>query len=447
MTASKPQNTKEEILNDNMWRLMGRLSLPAIIGMSVNGINAFVDALFVGQMVGQDALAAISIAFPLTMVTNGFSAMIGVGASSLLSRAIGAQELDIQRKTFGAVTLLSFIVSIILSVFGISFAYELIGFMGGEGQVLEMGVTYYRIMMLGAFFRIYAVANNMLIRAEGKVKEAMIISIISTVLNMILNPIFIYYWGIAGAAWATNAAMVIFTLMNTWYFYRGKTSYPVSLTTFSLESRLLRPILQVGISAMMLQIMFFVQQVFVFKSLDYYGSEWDFAFMGASYRVIMLIIIPCFGFAQALQPVAGINFGARRFNRVKKAYRIFTVSSTIMIFVFCGFAMLFPHTVMGWMIPDTAFSNQDIWNLRLMLLGTPAFPLFFMGTTLFQSIGKGKEAGFLLVFRELILLVPAVLLLPLFYGIPGIYAAGIPTNLIIIGFTIFMTSRQFRKWN
>ena len=191
--ASKPENDlREEILTKNIWQLMAKLSLPAIIAMSINGINAFVDGLFVGQYLGQNALAAISLAFPLMMITNGISAMIGVGASSLLSRAIGAEDLDIQRKSFGTTLALSLIFSVILSAFGIYFARELISFLGGKGEILELGVVYYRIMMYGAFFRIFAVAANTLIRAEGKIKEAMVFSIIAAVLNIILNPIFIY---------------------------------------------------------------------------------------------------------------------------------------------------------------------------------------------------------------------------------------------------------------
>ncbi len=427
---------------------MAKLSLPAIIGMSVNGVNAFADALFVGQFIGQDALAAISLAFPLTMVTNGFSAMIGVGASSLLSRAIGAENTEIQRKVFGTVLLLSIMVSIVLSFFGIYYAPELIGFMGGTGEVLEMGVVYYRIMMVGAFFRIYAVAANMLIRADGKVKEAMNISVFCTVLNMVLNPIFIEYfgWGIAGAAWATIVSMAIFTLLDGWYFYRGKATYEISMTTFSMEAKLLKPIFAIGVSAMMLQMMFFVQQVVVFRSLAYYGDEWDIAFMGACYRVLVLMVIPCFGFAQALQPVAGINFGAKKYMRVKEAYRVFTLSGIILLLLCWVLVFIFPNAVLGWMIPDTPFSETDILNFRLMIAATPAFPVFFMGSTLFQSIGKGKESGALVVFREILLFVPAVLLLPFVMGLTGIYAAGIPTNVIAVILTSMLIIWQFKKW-
>lgn len=446
--AGPSKDLREEILTQNIWRLMATLSFPAIIAMSINGINAFVDALFVGRFLGQDALAAVSLAFPLMMITNGISAMIGVGASSLLSRAIGAGEEDIQRKSFGTTVALSLITSLILSAVAIYFARDLIRFLGGTGDILEMGTEYYQIMMIGAFFRIFAVAANMLIRAEGKIKEAMIMAIFSAVLNMILTPLFLGYfeWGIAGAAWATIFSMIAFTLFDLWYFLTRRTDYEISLTTFSLEKKLLRPILAVGVSAMMLQIMFFLQQAVVFKSLAHYGDDWDLALMGACYRVLLLTLFPSFGIAQAMQPVVGINYGAQVYDRVKKAYTIFSISSSIIMILCWVFIMLYPRTILGWMLPDAIFSTQDIFNYRLLMWPLPLFPVFFMGTTLYQAIGKAKEAGLFLVAREVILYVPMLLILPIFYSVKGIYLAGVPVNIIVFIGVIVMVTMEFRRW-
>lgn len=444
-----PSNDRTQgILSDSLWRLMYQMSIPAIIGMSINGVNAFVDALFVGQFIGQDALAAISLAFPLTMITNGFAAMVGIGTSSLLSRALGSGDLKIQRKSFGTLTTLSVIIAIIIGSLGYYFAEDLIRFMGGSGNILDLGVRYYEIMMLGAFFRIFAVAANMLIRAEGKIKEAMLIALVAPFLNMILNPFFLGYleWGIEGAAWATILSMAVFTLFDLIYFARGKTSYAVSLTDFNLDSKMLRPIFAVGVSAMMLQIMFFVQQAVVFKSLAYYGDDWDLAFMGACYRIVILMVIPIFGFAQAFQPIAGINYGAENYDRVKASFKIFTISSTILLLTTWTVAMIFPETILAWMLPDTLFESNDIFNFRMMISINPVFALFFMGATLFQAVGNAKFAFTLQLGRELFLYVPALLLFPLIWGADGIYYAGIPANIIVTFLAVIMVARQFRKW-
>ncbi len=436
------------ILQDDIWRLMRQLSLPAIIGMSINGINAFFDGLFVGQLAGQDALAAVSLAFPLTFITAGMSAMIGVGGSSILSVAIGADDKEKQGKVFGSVTILAAIVSAVLMLFGIYFARDLIGMLGGEGDILDMGVTYYRITLFGAFFRIYAVDLNMLIRAEGKIKEAMTHSISAAVLNIILNPIFIgvLNMGVAGAAWATVISMGIFTLIGLIYFFRKKTNYTVDLKTYSLEKKMVGPILKIGVSAMMLQIMFFVQQSVVFKMIDIYGGDWDIALMGASYRILLLMLFPGFGFAMAMQPVVGINFGAQKLARVKSAFKIFSLSSTLLIACCWLLIMIFPGTVLSWMLPDAVLSNTDILNFRMMISTLPLYPLFFMSTTMFQAIGKAKQAGLLSIMRDLLLFVPAVIILPLFFGVNGVYYGGVPSNVIMLGVCIWLLWKLFKSW-
>lgn len=448
MKSPNKDKLTESILQDDPWKLMRMLSLPAIIGMSINGINAFFDGLFVGQMAGQTALAAISLAFPLIFITGGISAMIGVGGSSILSVAIGAEDEEKLKKIFGSVTALAAIFSVILMAVGIYFAPHLIGMLGGEGEILEMGVTYYRITLIGAFFRIYAVDLNMLIRAEGKIKTAMIHSASAAILNIILNPIFIGYFdmGIAGAAWATVISMAVFTLIEVLYFYNKKPNYPVDLKTYSLDKEMVSPILKIGVSAMMLQIMFFLQQSVVFKLIDIYGTDWDIALMGASYRILLLMLFPGFGFAMAMQPVIGINFGANQLGRVKRSFKIFTLASTLLILFCWTWIMLFPQSVLSLMLPEADFVPNDILKFRMMMSVMPLFPLFFMGTTMFQAIGKAKEAGLLTIMRDLVLFVPAVIILPRYFGVNGVYYGSIPSNLIMLFVVGWLLWQMFKKW-
>ena len=447
MSKKDTRPLREQILTDSIWKLLVRLSLPSIIGMSINAINTFVDALFVGQLVGQEALAGISLAFTLTLLTNGLSAMIGVGSASVLSRAIGSGDLQTQSRILGMVNALSVIFSILLTIVGLYFARDLVAFLGGKGEILDLGTAYYRIMLFGSFFRIHAVASNMIIRAEGNLKMAMIYTIISTILNMILNPIFIGYWGmgIEGAAWATVVSMAVYTVLDLSYFVRKKASFPSKWNAFYLDKKLLRPILTIGVSAMMLQVMFFVQQAVIFKSLAYYGTDWDLTFMGAIYRVILLLAIPSFGFAQALQPVVGINYGAEQYSRVKEAFVRFTWSSTGMMTLLWIWMILFPEVPLSWMIPDHTFTSQDLFNFRMMIATLPIFPIFFMATTLLQSIGNARGASFLMISRELVFFVPVVLILPLFLGLNGVYYTNVFVNTIAFGLILYMVRNEFLK--
>ncbi len=439
---------REEIRTEDIWKLMAKLTPVAVIAMSINSINTFVDALFIGQFLGEDALAAVSLAFPLSFITSGFAAMLGVGGSSLLSIAIGSKDYSNQKKIFGTVAVLSIIVSILLTGLGWFFARDVISAIGGKGEILELATLYYRILILGAFVQIFGVALNFLIRAEGNIKDAMIISIISVVSNIILNPIFIGYLelGIAGAAYATIISMVIMVSLNLWYFRSGRAAYEVDFSYFKLEKPIAKPILLVGVSAMMLQLMFVLKQLVVFKMIDIYGTDWDIAFMGACYRIMILILVPGFGFSSAMQPVAGINYGAKDYARVKKAFWVFSIGGTMLTTLLLIIAEIFPTAVLSLMLPDATFTAQDILNFRLMMSPGFLFSFFFMAIILYQSIGNAQKAGIVMVLREVVFFVPLVILLPRWWGIPGIYAAPIFQNIIVFIIVGYLIYRTFNSW-
>lgn len=447
--SSAKLSLREEIRTENMWRLMAKLAPVAVLAMSINSINTFVDALFIGQFLGEKALAAVSLAFPLAFLTNSFAAMLGVGGSSLLSIAIGANDEKTQRKIFGTIVLLSIIVAIPLTAFGWFFAKDMIAAIGGEGEVLELGTIYYQTLVLGAFFQIFAVSVVMLIRAEGKIKEAMNYGIIITIVNMILNPIFIGYFemGVAGAAYASILAMMLYAAIDVWYFATKRASYQVDLTWFKLEEKLTKPIISVGVSAMMLQLMFVVQQIVVFKMIEKYGDDWDIAFMGACYRIMFLMLVPGFGFSTAMQPVAGINYGAGDYARVKKSFWVFTIGSTVLTTVLMIVVELFPTQILGLMLPDATFSEADILNIRIFMSPGFMFSMFFMGIILFQSIGDAKTAGIVMVLREIVFFIPIVIILPIWLGIMGIYATSIIQNIITLSIVIYLVRKVFNKWN
>lgn len=448
MSVATESKLTQDILKSNIWSLIRRFSLPAIIGMSINGINAFFDGLFVGQFVGETAVAAISLAFPLTFITGGLSAMIGVGGSALLSQAIGSGDEERQKSIIGECTALSLVASLLLMVLGITFAPEMIGMLGGKGEVLAQGVLYYRITLIGAFFRIHAVALNMLIRAEGKVALAMYMSMSAAILNIVLNYIFmgVLDMGISGAAWATVIAMTALTVMGYAYYLMGQANYKVKAFSINFDWKLSKPMLSIGISAAMLQIMFFVQQSIVFLLIKKYGGDWDIAFMGTCYRVMMLMVFPSFGFAIAFQPVAGINFGAKIYERVSEGFYKFLIVATIAMIVPWGLVMLAPDVVIGWVLPDTNISAKDVFNFRMFVATLPIFPAFFIGTTMFQAIGKARIAGILTVVRDLVLFLPAALMLPMYYGVSGIYFTGIPINIISVILVFIIVKKTFSEW-
>ena len=221
------EKQKVMILNENMWKVMWRVSWPAILAMVLYGLNTVFDAIFVGNYVGETALAGVSLAYPLSQMTLGIGSLIGVGAGSALSIALGAGDKATQGRILGNVNYLSLISSVIFGVAAYIFAEPLVRFMGGEGEALALGTEYFRVTVIGSLFWVHGLACNMVVRAEGKMKSAAIMMGVGLGINILANYILVglLHMGVAGAAWGTNLGMLIYTLVGLAYFKRGKASF------------------------------------------------------------------------------------------------------------------------------------------------------------------------------------------------------------------------------
>ncbi len=445
---SEQDDINRQILEDNLWKVMVKLSLPGIFAMLLIGMNAFVDALFVGRLIGKDALAGISLAFPLTYITTGVASMLGIGSASILSRAIGSNDYEKQRLIFGNLTMMSLVASAIITIPSYFYAKELVGFMGGSGSVLDLGVTYYKVLVLGSFFSVYSISTSMIIRAEGKIKQSMIYTGVSMILNMILNPVFISTLGLGvkGAALATIISTTVYSSLNFSFFIGGKSSVNVETKSLKLAPSVIPEIFAIGLATLFMQVMTLIQQMLIFKSIATYGSDFDIAFMGATTRIFMLTIIPVFGLMQALQPVIGINFGANNIERVKSASKVFLLAGTIMIILLWLPMQFFPGYFLGSMLPEANFTGTDFNNFRIIMLVLPGFPLIMVGVTMYQAIGNAKMAGILTVARQFVLFIPAILIVPKFLGLNGIYLSMTGVDLIITLVVAIVMWREFDKF-
>ncbi|AFZ17601.1 MATE family efflux transporter [Allocoleopsis franciscana] len=423
MTSHKQSQLTNEILNGNLVKLMFKLSTPGILGMLLIALNTFLDALFAGRLIGETALAAISLALPLTFIVIGCGMSVGVGSASILSRAIGSGDTKTQSRIFGTLIIISVIISSFITIFGYSFSDELISFMGGEGEVAAYGSEYFKTYLLGSVFLVVAVSSSQLIKAEGRIALASLFAGIYVVLNNILNPLFVsvFNLGIKGIAWATVISGVVYCFVNCTYFISGKSLISVNPKQITLAVDLLPTILSVGTSVMLMQVIGIVQQIVFFKSIAYYGTDSDIAFAGATISLYSLVITPLYGFVQALNPVIGMNYGARDYKRIKDAYLIFGIGGTIFLILIWLPLQLDPKIFLSWLIPNFAFTYNDLLNFRLVVFFLPFASFISCSIALFQSIGNGKMAGFITLLRQLVLFLPIFLILPIFFGVNGIY--------------------------
>lgn len=420
------------LLSDNPWRLLVRLALPAVAGMMLIGLNTFIDAVFVGRLVGETGLAGVSLAVPLTLIVSAVTMLIGTGAASVLSRAIGAGDLETQRGLFGHLVALSLVASAVVGPLGVLFAGPLVAFMGGTGEVAAEGRAFFEVYMAGSVFSVYGIAANMLIRAEGRIKEAMLYAGAAMLANMAFCAILMggFGLGVRGAALANVLSMAFYAVLNTRYLAGGKSSFPIGSLRPRLSRAVVGPILTVGVSGMLAQVMQLVQQGATFKSIAHYGGPADVAFMGAAFRIVLLCVIPVFGIMQAMQPVLGVNYGAGEIGRVRRSYRVFLIGAAAFMTTLWLPLVLFPRAGLSLVLPEHPFSDDDVLNFRLLLGALPLAPIYFTAVSLFQSVGAGRKAGFLIAARQLLFFVPLVLILPATFGVRGIYLAAIGTDAL-----------------
>jgi Na+-driven multidrug efflux pump len=275
----------------------------------------------------------------------------------------------------------------------------------------------------------------------------MIFAGIFVIVNAILNPIFIsvFNWGIRGVALATVIAMLVYSILNATYFLSAKSSIPVSIKKLTLAIDLVPAILSVGLTALLMEIISLVEQSVIFKSIAQYGTDHDIAIAGATLRIYALAFIPIEGFVQALQPIIGMNYGAKKYPRLKQAFFTFSIGATLCLALIWLPLHLLPATFLGILLPSVIFSNDDLVNFQIINLLLLILPLGFCSITLFQAIGNGKAAGLLILAKTLFFLIPFVLILSAYLGVIGVYYGMLFAEILVVLISLVITWLEFKK--
>lgn len=439
------EQQKQFILGENLWKVMFQLSWPAVIAMVLYGFNTVLDGIFVGRFVGETALAGVSLAYPITQLSTAFGSLIGVGAGSVLSIALGAKDTGTQRKILGNVNVLTLLCTAVYMVIALIFAEPLIAMMGGEGESLSMGVSYFRVTVFGSLFWIYGLAGNMIIRAEGKMKTAAWMMGTGLVANAIFNYIFIVLFdmGVEGAAWGTNVGMLVYSVLGWLYFSSKNPSFSCRAFSFRADGKNAADMLRLGMSSLMMSVMSLIQAVVVFNALATHGTTSDVAFYGVVYRIFQFLLTPIFGLMRALQPAIGIHYGAKQYDRVIKAYKIFGVAAMLLTLPFWLISLISPGAVLGLMLPDQIFTAAQFGYLRIQMAILPVMSFIFMAMTLFPAVDKGLPAMIIGMARQFVFYVPVMLILPEFIGVSGIYIGSLVIDSVIVLWTLWMVKREF----
>ena len=437
---------KQFILNAPLRSVMWKLALPAIIAMVLFGLNAIMDTVYIGHLMNEYALAGIALAYPLTFILMGLGSWAGTGAANLLSIALGDNDQNVQQKLLANSTILALCSTVVFALPSYWLAEPLIGMMGGTGEVLAYGVEYFQVTLLAAPFWVYGLSLNFIIRGEGKMKTAAIMMMYGLVVNLILTPIFISYYdmGIAGAAWATNIGMVIYSVVGYLYFKGGKASFSANIHSLKYDSEIFQSVMKMGFPGFIITIMSLLQAIVVFNAIVNNGSESDLSFFAGANRILFFLMTPLFGLMRALQPVIGINYGASQYERVKESFLLFTKTGIYIVAPFWLILTFFPEASMQLVLPDRLFTSQEIFHLRVYMAVLPMLSIVFMGLTFFTAIKQEKYGSIIGLSRQVIFYIPVMLLLPHFFGVEWVYYGSTIIDILITAWVLLIVARLFK---
>ncbi|UNC90842.1 MATE family efflux transporter [Candidatus Contubernalis alkaliaceticus] len=434
---------------EKITKLLMKMSVPATVAMMVQALYNIVDTIFVGRTVGIMGIAGLTIVFPIQMLILAFAQSIGVSGSSIISRNLGASNINRAHITFTNVLSLVIILSAILILILSLFMIPVLRVFGATGTILPYSKEYLEIIIIGIPFFVFAVAGNNISRAEGNPKVAMNTMLISAGLNTVLDILFIFGFGmgIRGAALATVIAQVSMALYLGYYFFGGKSSLKLKLEKIKIEWNLLREILSLGTSSFARQASASFMIVLINNIIVIYAGDITIAAYGAVNRLVMFAYMPMFGIVQGLQPIVGYNYGSCQFSRVVESVKLsFKTTTAISLFTFLAF-MFIPEQLISIFSSDKELNIIGIEALRIISIALPLVGFQLVGAGFYQALGKAVPAFLLATSRQVLFFVPIVLVLPAFFGLKGIWFSFPIADILAFLLTVFLVKGEIKNLN
>jgi putative MATE family efflux protein len=440
------------LADENIGKLLFKLSAPATVGMIVSALYNLVDTIFVGHALGENSvqgIAGIAVSFPIMMIVMAIALAIGIGASSIISRSLGENDLEKAKSTMGNVLSLILISSTIITLAGSVFLVPILKSFGTTETIMPYATDYLSIIIYGSFFSIFAMAMNNVARAEGNAKVAMYAMIASAGINIILDPIFIFGFdmGIKGAAVATVLAQAISSLYLMYYFTSGKSMLQVRSEHITLKKDIVSETLAIGLGPFSRNASSSLMIIVLNNVLAIYGGDISIAVFGIVNRMFMFAFMPMFGIIQGLQPIVGFNYGAKNYDRVKQSIKLSVVITTAMSIL--GFLLLFifPEQLFSIFSTDQQLISSGKDATRIMVMAVPLVGFQIVGASLYQAIGKAKPSIILSMSRQLLFLIPFVLILPHFFDLWGVWIAFPLSDSLSFLVTLVMVLKEFKILN
>jgi putative MATE family efflux protein len=442
----KNKRNIDNLHNKRIGPLLAKLAIPATIGMLANSLYNVVDTIFIGRGIGTLAIAGVGIVFPIQMIVMASAQLVGLGSASMISRRLGEKDYEgasrVTANSFMAVTILGLVITAIALIF----PDAILRLFGVTPNIYPYAREYLSTITLGFVFFPFLVSTNNLIRAEGDAKNSMIIMLLATGLNIVLDPIFIFVFGlgIRGAAYATVISQFAGFLYALIYYVRGKSCLHIKLSHFKIRWSIIKEITSLGFASFIRQVSGSVLMIIVNNSLKIYGGDIAIAAFSVINRIAMFVTMPLFGIVAAVQPIVGYNYGAKNMSRVKEALKVSIFTTMVIGGFFFAVLLAFPGPILRVFSNDQALLSLAANPLRILMLLFPLIGFQVIGAGFFQSIGKANPSIILSMSRQILFLIPLILLLPLAMGISGIWFSFPIADFLAILLTGFFLLRELR---
>ena len=436
----------EELGNKPIGKLLIQQAVPASIGILVMSINILVDTIFVGNWIGSTAIAAINVVLPVSFFIAALGMAIGIGGSSIISRALGANDDKKALKTFGNQITITLLVTITMVIIGLTFINELIPIFGGKGDIFDPAKIYYRVVLYGVPVLALAMMGNTVIRAEGKPKFAMVAMIIPSVGNLIMDYVFINVmdYGMLGAAWATTGSYVLCLSYILWFFLSKNSELKIRFSDLGFDFKILREIGGLGFVTLSRQAVVSITYLLLNNILFDIGGESSVAVYAIVGRMLMFALFPVLGVTQGFLPISGYNYGANQYARVRESINKAIIYATVVAIGVFAIIMIFPVEIASAFTKDQQVIKDTPSAMRWVFAAIPIISIQLIGSAYFQAIGKAVPALLLTLSRQGFTFIPLILILPKYFGELGVWISFPLADLLSTVITGFFLRKEIK---
>lgn len=429
-------------------KLLMQYALPAIVAMVASSLYNMVDSIFIGQGVGPMAISGLAITFPFMNLSGAIGAAIGVGASTLLSVRLGQKDYDTAEKILGNAVVLKIITGILFGALCLIFIDPILYFFGATENTIPYARDYMVIILLGNVFTHLYFGMNAMLRAASKPKQAMYATIFTVVLNTLLDPLFIYTFklGIQGAALATVLSQIIALCWQIWIFSNPNEMIHFKRGIYKLDSTIIKNILGIGISPFSMNACSCIIVIFINTALVRHGGDLAVGAYGIANRIGFIFFMVVMGINQGMQPIAGYNYGALRFDRMMRVLNLSIIAATCIMVVGWLVGEFAPYPCARLFTTDPQLIDMAVNGIRINMIAFPLIAFQAVVTNFFQSIGKAKISIFLSLSRQMLFLLPLLVILPPFWGVDGVWWSLPLSDTIAFLVTLVMMIRYMKKF-